>query len=458
MPGLEEIQKKLYLEEKPSLPPVDERPKPPEPPIEPPQMPEDIEPSPFVWKKIWIGFGVFVILAAIVGAFIFFRGFYAFRKESVEVKLISPETIIAGETAAWKLSITNKNETELLGGKLVFQYPDFSKPILGPGEAEEFNANTAKQTISIPELKAGGLYEREFKAVVFGGENFDRKTQAVFTFRPSSGNISFESVVTKSFKISSLPINFSISTAPESVSGEDVEIVLRVKNESQAKFDKIRMRFEYPAGFSAKAASEKLYEFNNVWRIDEILPSESNDLTVTGTVNGLAGERKIFRAFVEGLEGTNWRVYKETSAELKLITPPLAVYLNTEPAGQESFVGGQNAFYKIIWQNNLDIPLSNLTLRVKFEGDAFDFSQSDFAKGSFNASTKTVTWTQDNLPELFGIQPQAKGELMLKVKINSGLGAGSRAVVTATIESTTKPEGLAVSKIISSQSLDLEIK
>ena len=454
---LEDIQKKLYTPEKPSLPPVEKPADAPVPPIEPPQMSQDIEPTPFVWKRIWIGFGVFALLAVIVGTFIFFRGFYAFRKDRVELKLSGTEEITAGSIASWKVKITNNNETEIREGALVFQYPNFSKPILKSEEASEFKQSTSKQTVEIQALNAGASFEREFKAAVFGGENFERKAQAVFNFKPSSGNISFESIATKSIKISSFPISVSVGVSNESVSGEEIEAVFHIKNESESKFENVRARLEYPAGFKENSASEKLYEFNNVWRIDEIQPNETKDLTVIGDVNGLSGETKVFRAFIEGLEGQSWKVYKEASAELKLISPPLALYLNTDPPGLESFVQGQNAFYKIIWQNNLDIPLSNLTLKIKFDGDAFDFSQADFAKGSFNASTKTVMWNQDNLPDLFGIQPMEKGELSIRIKIKSGVPQGTTAGATATIESTTKPEGLSVSRILSTQNLTLPV-
>jgi hypothetical protein len=457
MPNLEDLQKQLYIPEKPSLPPVEQTPVQPEPPIEPPKMPEDIEPSPFVWKKIWIGFGIFALLSIIVGTFIFFRGFYAFRKDRIDLTLSGPEEIVAGDTAIWKLQINNKNETEIREGELIFQYPDFSKPVLKAGEADEFKLSTGKQTISVPQLAPGASFEREFKAVIFGGENFEKKAQVVFKFKPSSGNISFESISTKSIKITSFPISMSFDISKETVSGEEIEAVLHIKNDSDSKFENLRVRIEYPSGFDPKMSSEKLYEFNNIWRIDEIQPKESKDLSVVGDINGLSGEAKIFKSFVEGQEGSSWRIYKETNSEMKLIAPPIALYLNTEPPS-ESLSQDQSVFYKIIWQNNVDIPLSNLTLKLKLDGDAFDFAQSDFAKGTFNSATKTVTWNQNNLPDLFGIQPMERGELTLRIRIKTGLPAGTIAGATATIESTTKPEGLSVSKISSSQSLNLEVK
>ncbi|MBI4118902.1 MAG: hypothetical protein HY452_01405 [Parcubacteria group bacterium] len=456
--NLEELQKKLYTPEKPALPKVDPEAAPPEPPLVLPPPPPDALPSSRIWNKIFLGAGIFLFLAATVAVYIFFRGFYAFRKDRVEIKLFGPAEIAAGQTAVWKLGLVNKNETELKDAELIFQFPDFSKPTIAPGESGQFKLNTLKQTIAIPEIKAGGLFEREFSAALYGGENFERKAQAVFKFKPSAGNIIFESVATASTKITSFPVGVAVEAAPETVSGEKVEIAFNLKNDSENSFQNLRARLEYPSGFRLEKTSEKIFEFDNVWRLDEILPQESKTLTVTGTVTGLEGENKVFRVFVEGLEGSSWKTYKESSGQMKLIMPPLALYLNTEPDGLALARSGEAVTYKFVWQNNLDIPISNLTLKVVFDGADFDFLSQEFSSG-FNAVSKTLVLNKDNYSKFFGLQPLERGELAVKIRIkNTSPLSGAKLTAAAALESTTQPEGLSVSKISAGQSLTLEIK
>ncbi len=455
MADLEELQKKLYTPEKPTRP--EAKPELPSavPPALPP-LPDDVTPSPAIWKRIFLGAAVFLMLAAMVAVYIFFRGFYAFRKDQVELKLVGPTEVVAGETAIWKLSLVNKNETELKEGELTFQFPDFAKPVIAPGESEQFKTSVLKQTMAVPELKAGGLFEREFKAALYGGENFERRAQAVFKFKPSSGNIVFESVATAVTTITSFPVILAVEAVPETISGEKVEVVFKIKNESETIFQNLRIRLEYPAGFRVEETSEKLADFNNVWRLDEILPQESKELVLKGLVSGLEGEKKVFRAFTEGLEGANWRTYKEASGEVKLIMPPLALYLNTSPEGADSARPGETVAYKLMWQNNLDIPLANLTLKVNFESDNFDLASLQPAVG-LNPSAKTLTLNKDNYARFFGLQPLERGELTLKVKVKENVSGEAKLPLSATLESTTKPEGLSVSKIFSSQNLILDI-
>lgn len=455
--NLEKLQKKLYTPEKPSLPEVEPEVGPEKETMIAPPPTEDANPSPAIWKKIFLGAGVFFLLASTVAVYVFFRGFYAFRKDRVEFKLDGPTEVSAGDTVTWKLSLVNKNETELKDGVLTFQFPDFSQPVISPAEADQFKISVLKQTIPIAQLKPGGLYEKEFKAVLYGGENFERKAQAVFDFKPSAGTIVFESVGTLATKISSFPVSLNIESLPETISGEKVGVTFHIKNEGTVPFTNLRLRLEYPSGFRAEDSLQKLAEFNNVWRLDEILPQEEKTLTIRGAVTGLEGENKVFRAFVEGLEGTAWRTYKESSGELKLIAAPLALYLNTSPAGVSSARAGETVNYKIIWQNNLDVPLSNLTLKIKFDGDSFDLASVRPATG-LNSTAKNLTLDRDNFPILFGIQPLEKGELSFKVKVKENVSGEAKLSLSATLESTTKPEGLSVSKISASQNLTLEIK
>ncbi|MBI2454491.1 MAG: hypothetical protein HYV54_02905 [Parcubacteria group bacterium] len=466
MDNLENLQKELYTPSKPELPQVDPEKKVQEPPLAPPPLYEDTPPSPAIWRKVLLGAGVFLLLAVTVAVYVFFRGFYAFRKDRVELKLQGPTEITAGQTSVWKLAIVNKNETELKDGELIFQFPDFSKPIIASSESSQFKQGTLKQTVPLAELKPGGLFEREFRAVIYGGENFERKAQAVFKFKPSSGSIIFESSATVATNITSLPVALAMEAVSETVSGEKMEIKFNLKNESEAGFPNMRVRLEFPSGFRVEETSEKLYEFNNVWRVDEFLPQESKGLVIKGTVTGLEGENKVFRAFLEGLEGTNWKIYKEISGQVGLITPPLSLYLNTEPEGVTSARAGETLFYKFVWQNNLDAPLANLTLKIKLDSDNFDFSSVEIGSPSgqvkninFNSSARTATLNRDNFAPFFGIQPLERSELTLRVKIKEKLSsAGGKLPVSATLDSTSKPEGLAVSQISASQSLTLEIK
>lgn len=456
--NLEDLQKKLYTPEKPVLPEVKTEAVLPESSIAPPPFAKDSEPSPAIWKKIFLGAAVFIVLATSAAIFIFYSGFYTFRKDKIELRLEAPTEIVAGQALIWKLGIVNNNETELKDAELVFQFPDFSKPIISIGESNQFKDGPLKQKILITDIKAGGLYEREFKATVYGGDNFERKAQAVFKFKPSAGNIVFQSVATAATKITSFPVALTMEATPQTISGETVEIKFHLKNESDANFQNLRVRLEFPSGFRIDETSEKLSEFNNVWKVDQLLSQESKDLTVKGVITGLEGENKIFGLFAESLEGSNWKAYKESSGEIKLITAPLSLYLNTDPDGLNFARPGDFVSYKFIWQNNLDAPLSNLTLKIKLDSDNFDFSTLNPSKG-FDATSRTITLNADNYPAFFGIQPSEKGELTIRLRVKQGLTSTNlKLPVSAIMESTTKPEGLSVSKISASQNLTLDIK
>lgn len=447
MSELEDLQKKLYTPERPELPAEEKvQAELPPPLVSPPMLPAEEDLPPVAWRRIKIGLGVFLLLAAVVAAFIFYRGFYAFRKDRVALTLSGPENIVAGQTAVWKVSIANRNESELKEGELVFNYPDYSQALDG---------DMIKETIKIDSLPAGRLYEKEFKAVVIGGEGFERDASVVFTFKPSSSNIAFETSADVVTKISSFPVTVSVSPPSETLSGEEIQVKIGLKNESETDFQGLRMRLEYPSGFKPKNSSEKLYDFNNVWRMESILPGESKELTIVGQVTGIPDESKVFRAFIEGQEADNWRIYKEGGGQMKLGVTPLSVVVSAKQSA-DKIKPNSYIDYTLTWKNNLDVPLANLTLKIKLEGDMFDFTNI-FQSGSFNAGAKTIFWDKNNLPGLASIQPSAEDNLSFRIKLKDKITASNTLKVSAVMDSTSRPEGLSVSKISATGELTLQV-
>lgn len=457
MPGLEELQKKLYTPPHSTLPPIESGPALSQSSPEMPLLPSE-ELSKRSWRKFIFGLAIFILLALSVAAFIFYRGFYAFRKDRVMLKLEGPETVLAGETARWHLTINNKNETILRDGQLNFRFPDYSQPVIRQEESGQFKNNLLKQIISIPELGAGGKFEKEFKAVIMGGENFERKAQAVFNFKPSSGSIIFESIATQSLKISNFPLEIKINLKPEIVFGKVASLDLNLTNQGQAPFGALRIRWEYPSGFKFLSSSQKLNDFNNTWLIAEILPSEITNMHLEGEVSGLEGEVKIFRVFIERREGESWKVYKEAKAELNLIAEPLVLNLSTIPESQRSVQLSGLMTYKLSWKNNLNVPLDDLVLKIQLIGEVFDFNAL-ISDGSFNVENRTITWSKSNQPFMASIQPSEQQEINFQIKLKNKFSAGAdkNITVAASISSPTQPEGLATDKIMSEKSLVLEV-
>lgn len=457
MPDLEELQKKLYTPLRPILPPAEIGSVPAQSLPETPVLPSE-EFSKRSWRKFIFGLAIFVLLALSVAVFIFYRGFYAFRKDRVVITLIGPEEIVAGQEAQWHLTIDNKNETALKEGELNFRFPDYSKPIVSQEELNQFENNLLKQIISIPELAAGGKFEKEFSAILMGGENTERKAQAVFNFKPSSGSIIFESIATQTVKISNLPLEMQIDFKPEIISGKVASLELNLINRGQVPFNDLRLRWEYPSGFKFLTSSQKLNDFNNTWLISEILPSEAKNFNLKGEVSGLEGEVKVFRVFIESREGENWKVYKEAKAELNLIAEPLVLYLSTVPDGQRFVTAGNIVTYKLNWKNNLNIPLEDLVLKVKLTGEAFDFNTL-ISDGNFNSNNQTITWSQSSQPFMANIQPLEQQEVNFQIKLKnvSLAGATQNITIASTLSSPTQPEGLATDQIISEKSLTLEV-
>ena len=455
---LEELQKKLYTPERPTLPQT-EKPAEPiqknEPPVLIPFPPQEDLPT-SSWKRIKWGLAIFLVLALSVALVVFYRGFYAFRKNNVELKITGPDTVMAGERAVWKISVVNRNKASLKEGQLSFQFPDYAlNPSQSSGGSFVPVAGLTNK-ITIAELAPGGLFEKDFAADIIGGENFERRAQVVFEFKPADGSsIVFKAVAEKIITVSSVPITIDIKIAQETVTGETVGLIISLQNQSQNAWNSIRARLELPSGFKIKSSSEKLSDFNNIWKIDQLLPQETKTLTLTGGVNGIAGESKVFRVFIEGQEGSGWKVYKEASGQLNVIEAPLMVNITTDPEGVSSAVASQTLIFKASWQNNLDVSLDSVIIKAKITGEVVDFGNI-FSGGNFDLVAKTITWNSANLPTLDTLGPGQRGEAAFQIRVKDKITTGS-IKIELTGESPTQPEGISVSKILSQATIVINV-
>ena len=413
---LEELEKRLYERRKPP---------PPEKPLQPNILPEPvIPPSPprglsprtrrrFVW---WLG--AVVVLAAVLAIFIFLRGFTSFSKSRVEIEIERPQQliIVAGEVVPWLVTVRNKNRTTLEDGELTFQFPENS---LNP----ESSRPALRETRTIGKLEPGQSREEVFSAVVIGGEGFEREAVASLRFRPAGSSLILQNQEKSTITIERFPVEVLIAGPAEVLSGERISVNLRLTNEGSRAFTNLRVRIEYPSGFSFEESKEPLGDFNTTWSLGSVLPREERVNEITGVVNGLEGEGKIFRVFVEYREQSGWRAYKEVTNRADVQKSPLDLSLRLfEEAGGAVSLSSPLT-YEINWRNNTDVPVTGLILTAELEGTLFNLGSLS-ASGEISANS--IRWTQAQIPVLGALRPGESGSVTFRLNAKDSFTSASR--------------------------------
>ena len=111
--------------------------------------------------------------------------------------------------------------------------------------------------------------------------------------------------------------------------------------------------------------------------------------------------------------------YSETDAITQIFAAPLQIFLfvnNDEKEKNLDILDRLN--YKIKFKNNTDIALSQLVLKVYFQGEMFDFKTINLGqKGFFDSLNNIITWSAAGAPSLALLPPGEPGEVGFVISI-----------------------------------------
>jgi len=83
---------------------------------------------------------------------------------------------------------------------------------------------------------------------------------------------------------------------------------------------------------------------------------------------------------------------------------------------------------------------------VKLEGDAYDTAKINLSGGSLNDSTKTITFTASDVPNLVALSPRQTGTIRFAIPLKTNIGSGSVRAI-ARLSTQTVPQGFDGSEV-----------
>jgi hypothetical protein len=196
-----------------------------EPPVELNKKHKDHSMSFFT--KLLIGSVVFCLIAVGVGAYLFFNGSNLISADNIDINIDGPVSISGGTPVSFDISIINKNNVNL---QLVDMTVDFPVGTTDPNDTSEILQNYTKLIGNLP---AGGSARETIKAIIFGEENLQKEITVTLTYGVEGSTSVFTKRRTYEVLINSSPINVSVSSFKEITSGQEFDLKVSLKSNSQ---------------------------------------------------------------------------------------------------------------------------------------------------------------------------------------------------------------------------------
>lgn len=377
-------------------------------------------------KKRLLGYFVIAFLfmlavASVAGFFIFNRG-QSTSGDSIQLTIAAPKEVASGEEVLFEVTYLNKENVTISEADVTVLYPEgfhFSR-----SEPEAVNeSHTFWQLKTIPSGAGGQI--KIYGQII--GEIDETKTfQATMDYTPSNFSSTFKEKASHSLEITSSIFDLALEAPLRIVSGQDTEIEITVKNNSDINLSNVKVMATYPENFLIKNSSPKALDDEKSWFYKELKTNEEQIIVLQGVFNGEPGDTQEMKMQL-GIVMNNgeFRLQNEKSALIFLVKPELNLQLTIDGYNQENSANlGDILEYKITYQNASDLKLENIVLQAQFDSSTqiLDFeSIEDANKGIIDEEQKTITWSAEEMDELASIVPRAEGSFAVAIPIVSSL-------------------------------------
>lgn len=384
-------------------------------------------------KKKKMGFFGWVMIFALLffigsvsyAGFVFWGGNQTISASEVDINVVGPVSIGAGEVLSLDLIIQNNNPVPLQAVDLIIEYPE------GTRSAENMIDNLTRVRERIDDIESGSILRKTIDSALFGDEGDNKEISITAEYQVPGSNAIFKKQKVFSVVLNAAPARISVSGLKEISSGQEVELVATITSNSNTEIKNLMVTASYPFGFELLDTDIDPTYSNNVWVIDSLAPNEKKTITLTGTITGQNEEERVFRFNTGLISEENERdigvVFNNFIHELTVKRP--FVGLNIVINGMRDSVvaanSGSMVDSELVFSNNTNDLIRNAVIRIELDGAVLDETRVTAEDGFYRSSDNTILFNSETNPDLEQIpaRSEIRSTFRFKLKdlINSSL-------------------------------------
>jgi len=408
--------------------------------------------------------GAIAIVSIIILAGILF-GIYkwkevSFSEENTIVSISGPTEIASGKLLTYEITYKNDNWITLKNPVLRISYPENFSPEDDP------NFTPDSQTGGTFNLQDLGM-KKEGK-IIFKGKAYNPKGALVYikadlSYSPSGFSSKFVASSQIGINVVSSPIVLEIMS-PQSLSNSDaLDYAISYKNIGNEDYSNIRIKTEYPLGFTFSKSNPEPSEGDNIFYIGHLSAVQEGKIEISGKLEGVNDEVKVARVYVGEFSEGEFVVHNDEKSETKIQSSVLEIHQTVNNLEKLNVDAGQLLLFKISYKNNGNIGLRDVIVTEKLDSPVIDYSKLELKKGAFDYNNKTITWKASDYPQLKFLEPGQSGEIIFNANVKNVIpieSANDKNFVIssiAKIDSPDVPTPIGSNKIVAGNKMDMKL-
>ncbi len=371
--------------------------------------------NPFM-KKVFVFALLFFIATVLVAGFVFMGGSTFISSRNVDINVLGPTTISAGEVLELGVTVSNTNNADLELANLSIQYPSGSR---NPDNTAESLTYT-KDDLGV--IEAGHEAVENVGMVLLGSSGETKKIKFSVEYKVKGSNATFYKDKVFEITVRQAPITLTVESPRSVTSGSNFTTVVSVALNAKDVLKDVVLKAEYPYGYSILDATPDSNADNNIWALGDLSPGDKKTISIRGQLVGENGEERTFRFYVgvsdSGSVGPSLKINIISRLNTVAIDRPsigLNIAFNGENVPVYIAPADRSVSASIKFQNNLSDKLLSPRLEVNLSGSALD--KSSVAAGNsglYDSRNSRVVWDLMNPlgnPEL---SPGGGGQVTLR--------------------------------------------
>jgi len=413
-------------------------------------------------KAIKIGSLVFgaivIVLLAILGFYKYKQA--SFSEDRVKIAVVGATEADSGRLLNYEIQIQNNNKASLQSAVLRLNYSESFMPEENPVFKRE---GQTSGTIDVGELKSG-----EPRKIAFSGKAYSPKGSIIYIeaslkYKPSSLSVQYVSANKLAVNVKSSPLKLEI-IGPQNISdGNAIQYVLSFKNTGQEDYENIKLKADYPEGFTFSESNPRSSEGNNIWYVGHLSAGQEGKITVNGKLEGSRDVIRPIKAYIGESNQGQFVVHDQESLETKIVSSPLEIHQLVNGLSNLNVNAGDVLYFQISFRNGGNIGLRDVIVTEELGSPVLDYTQLKLEKGYFDQSRKIAYWKASDHPVLKFLEPGQGGVINFSAKVKGVLpvqSANDKNFVissVAKIDSPDVPTPLEMNKIIAGNKIDMKV-
>ncbi|MEK7630627.1 MAG: hypothetical protein AAB417_01165 [Patescibacteria group bacterium] len=401
----------------------------------------------FLRKLLWWGIGGGIgTIAVVMFGYLLISGKWSVlgvdTRKNINLTVETADDPIAGKKLVWRVVYENKNDIALDKAVLVFAYPPMSQPLAG----EYMKGGLRPERRELGTINPGDKKEELFSAIVFGAQDEVLKGQAKIEYRPRDSSVLLAKETPYSSSVKGSLLGLELLLPKELKAGQQIEAQLSLVSSAETPFRGISIEMMYPDAFEFISSSIKPTKGTTIWTIGDLGKGDTFKLSIKGRIKDSIAPKSM-KAKVGVYDRTKNEFDVFTSSEKTFtVTPPLLVTKLTINSDGDIDTGvllaGATVNGVLEWRNNLPVAISNATVEVVFEGEAFDIKTLMSDRGEFDQGRNSLRWVPGRIPELLVVDPSESGTFAFSITSKKTISVRNPTLVfRSTMQTRELPSG-----------------